>query len=147
MTDTDLAWAAGFIDGEGCITILVDRGRHTAAITVGQVNRRPLDRLQEILGGSVGPCKDDKGGHFQWRVYAEKAAVAAEKLLPYLKNKDQQALYLLRFQGTKGTIDKHPKVTPEIADYQSYLYSQVKYLNRRRTRLDAERLNEDAPTQ
>ena len=50
----DIAWAAGFFDGEGCIS------RHTKSgkwrLVVQQNMREPLDVLQGLFGGSVlGP--------------------------------------------------------------------------------------------
>ena len=58
MLETEIAWAAGFFDGEGCIT----HGRRHAdgsvplRLALNQVDRRPLDRFAQILGGSVkGP--------------------------------------------------------------------------------------------
>lgn len=145
MDNKDLIWAAGFIDGEGCISIIQDRGRYTASINVGQVSPRPLQELQKILGGAVGPVHDAFGGHYQWRVYSDKAAGVAEKLLPYLRNKEEQAMFLLRFQGTKGSTGK--RVNAETDKYQTYLFEHVKKLNKRRKRIqpDAERLSETAP--
>lgn len=145
MNDTDLAWAAGFIDGEGCISIMQDRGRYTAVINVGQVSRMPLDKLQGILGGSVGPIRDSKGGHFQWRVYADNAAGVAEKVLPYLCNKAEEAIFLLRFQGTKGHTGK--RVDETTAQYQTFLFDEIRKKHTRRRNSDAERLSEKAPIQ
>lgn len=58
----DIAWAAGFFDGEGCITIGRE-ARHTVRIKVKQVEREPLDRFHRIVGaGTVhGPYRHDHG--------------------------------------------------------------------------------------
>ncbi len=52
---TDLAWAAGFYDGEGSVsvtgsTLQYKEGRTSICISVGQVNREPLDKLTDIFG-------------------------------------------------------------------------------------------------
>lgn len=61
----ELAWAAGFIDGEGCFGFYTytQRSKPTLygmlKLDVSQANREPLDRLQKALGvGHVtGPHK------------------------------------------------------------------------------------------
>jgi hypothetical protein len=52
--ETDLAWAAGFIDGEGCIRITAgDRGGMNVGLTITQKSRIPLDHFVSIFGGNV----------------------------------------------------------------------------------------------
>ena len=56
--DTELAWAAGFFDGEGCILLHTSKGGKTHGtnkwryphLHVRQVDRRPLDRFRKALG-------------------------------------------------------------------------------------------------
>jgi hypothetical protein len=45
----ELAWAAGFFDGEGCFSFTTKAGYGAAAI--GQVDRAPLERFQAAVGG------------------------------------------------------------------------------------------------
>ena len=140
--EIELSWAGGFIDGEGCITILTDRKSHAAAINVGQVSRIPLDKLQRLFGGSVGFVHDKRGGHYQWRVYGPSASKTAELLLPYLCLKNEQAELLIAFQKTKGIQGQI--VSAETKLLRQVLYLRVKELNKNRI-LDVERLNEEAP--
>lgn len=89
MNNEDLAWAAGFIDGEGHFGI-ANKERMTPQIylSAGQCDRRVLDRLQAILGGKVyGPYKQKKAGHndyHYWRLGSQETKVAAERLWPWL---------------------------------------------------------------
>ncbi len=46
----DVAWAAGFIEGEG--TFVCSHGRGIR-VKVVQVNREPLDKLQRLFGGKI----------------------------------------------------------------------------------------------
>lgn len=47
----ELAWAAGFFDGEGCIYIAPIKPRYKAlGIDIGQVDRRVLDRFRAAVG-------------------------------------------------------------------------------------------------
>lgn len=51
MRDTELAWAAGFIDGEGTIGRQYAKGKtYGRKLAVPQKHRECLDRLQAALG-------------------------------------------------------------------------------------------------
>ena len=45
----DLAWAAGFFDGEGCFSF-TDKAAY-ASVSIVQVERGPLDRFMAAVGG------------------------------------------------------------------------------------------------
>jgi hypothetical protein len=45
-----LAWAAGFIEGEGSFS---SAGRQSACVTAAQVQKEPIERLQALFGGRV----------------------------------------------------------------------------------------------
>ena len=49
ISQRDLGWAAGFIEGEGYF----DKNYGSPAIVVGQVQREPLERLVRLFGGSI----------------------------------------------------------------------------------------------
>lgn len=46
----DLAWAAGFLEGEGSFCI---RSNGRWFLGAGQVDREPLERLQALFGGNI----------------------------------------------------------------------------------------------
>jgi LAGLIDADG endonuclease len=49
----EYAWAAGFIDGEGCFSL---HSNQRVRLSVVQHDLRPLKKLQTIIGGSIcGP--------------------------------------------------------------------------------------------
>jgi len=87
-TDTELAWAAGFLDGEGHFGFYKSgRSRGRLHIEAAQVRREPLDRLQTYLGGRVyGPYKHGhKQDYYQWMVdNIEKCMEIIALLRPYL---------------------------------------------------------------
>ena len=91
--DTELAWSAGFLDGEGNYAMHTARraGRadqYTFKIQAAQVYREPLDRLQAALGGHVtgpyGPYGANKQPYYSWAItgYTE-AKEALFRLLPF----------------------------------------------------------------
>lgn len=49
MQETEIAYAAGFFDGEGNITIQHGYPR----VTISQVDRRPLEMFQAQFGGNI----------------------------------------------------------------------------------------------
>lgn len=79
MKETDFAWAAGFWDGEGCVSLTYRQyGENTPKIPrivvqVSQVDRRVLDRLRTILqyGSVLGPYNPktkNSQPYYVWRV-------------------------------------------------------------------------------
>lgn len=64
VTEVELAWAAGFFDGEGNTYVRVPTGRDYGyvVVSVGQCDPRPLERFQEAVnaGHVYGPY-DHKG--------------------------------------------------------------------------------------
>jgi hypothetical protein len=83
-SNTDLAWAAGFIDGEGCTHARQTKhGTYQVSIQVHQKGREPLDRLQEILGGKV--YQTSRSGIFKWSVQRKQIVWdIMQSLWPYL---------------------------------------------------------------
>lgn len=61
MSTTDIAWAAGFLEGEGYFGLTpphrrraeTQRVRRYARITCRQMEREALDRLQDLFGGTI----------------------------------------------------------------------------------------------
>jgi len=102
-----LAWAAGFIDGEGCIGVYsvgANRTSYALKLAVEQTDRRPLDMLAEILGvGRVAPvARKPRHGcrpTWRWNCYAGEAADALAALHEFLILKRDQATAALEFRG------------------------------------------------
>jgi len=53
LTETEAAYIAGFIDGEGTFNVLRTAQRFLVEMSVGQIDRRPLDFLMEKMGGTL----------------------------------------------------------------------------------------------
>ncbi len=85
-----MAWAAGFVAGEGSFGYHAPKGQAAMLqLTVCQVRREPLDRLAGVAGSGVvnGPYARTSPKHspiHQWRLYGETACAFAERLRPYL---------------------------------------------------------------
>lgn len=97
-----LAWAAGFVDGDGCIGIAKQKykGRegvcHRLKLSVVQNNREVLEEVQTILGESsfIAKLKRDSTSNRQSYalVYDSTHALSAiNKLRPFLRRKQYEA--------------------------------------------------------
>lgn len=91
---TNLAWAAGFIDGEGTFSVYSSGG--SIRLTVGQKHREPLDKLVDTfkLGNVTGP---DKRGMYTYHVASfPKVQQVFALIYPYLGSvKRKQAINCL----------------------------------------------------
>jgi len=124
VSDTDLAYAAGFFDGEGHISIAFStskkcRGysydRYTLIVSMSQMDRRPLDYISSKFGGNVrhlvAKRSYDKGKYsrYDWSLACNNAVSFLKKIRPWLHVKIEQADIAIEFQAT---MDKRRKPTP-----------------------------------
>ena len=113
-----LAWAAGFIDGDGFITIQrrnqkVKETVYTSLyLRVGacQAQQAPLQELQSLFGGSIrvknsGPNREgyNRKEQWIWTLSCNQAMEALVQLIPYLIHKKEVAQLAVEFQQTMGT--------------------------------------------
>lgn len=88
LTTKDIAWAAGFMEGEG--SFYYDAAGRASSLTVraAQVQREPLERLQRMFGGTIGHYENGKGRKaqwiHQWYVHGKRAAEVIMTLLALL---------------------------------------------------------------
>ena len=153
----ELAWVAGFIDGEGfvgmhrCTHEGNKRDYFQLLLDVAQARPEPIERLQQYFGGKVTFRRNAGNGAYYWRLYGDRAARTLQQLLPYLLVKRQQTILGLEFQATllppadrkrvgHGWYQNYPQA---VHDRRSAIYAALRVLNHRRTQ--AERLSEAAP--
>lgn len=95
MNELDLAYLAGFFDGEGSIGILRRKKKKSvnwayyAVVAVGQKDGGIMDTLKENFGGCVHKLKRDES--YTWSCSDKTALEFIKTLLPYLKYKKPQA--------------------------------------------------------
>ncbi len=139
FTETDKAYLAGFIDGEGTIVI----GSHGKAnrlslrVVVANTNKEVLLSLQKIWGGCLSTKQPQKEGWkacsaLEWAT--QESAGLLREVLPYLKIKKDQALVAMQFQKTMNPRANRTKSIPrEIQDYREELQSKMHILNHKGT--------------
>lgn len=106
MKKTDLAYAAGIIDGEGCIGIWrkLQQQRYLSydmRVTVSMIDEWLPNWLRFAFGGSITYHKSkqkNRQPQWQWRITANQALAFLILILPYLTIKRPQAELAIAFQ-------------------------------------------------
>ena len=140
MKETDKAWLAGIIDGEGSIFIMKqhrkDRERDTnyiLRVVVSSTDPYMATECHNLVGGPViSEIRDDRKNNsntLRWALNGKKASSFLVSILPYLKVKMKQANLAIEFQNTTKKHYKHMKPI----DYQR---QQEFYLALKQAKLD-----------
>lgn len=114
ITETNLAYIAGMLDGEGCISINKRKDKeykrgHSfyANLRITNTYLPVLLWIQDQFGGLGSiveqPRKENRKRCWQWKVATNQAAAVCKMLLPYLRIKKRQAEILVEFQKLKET--------------------------------------------
>lgn len=105
-SETDLAYAAGLIDGEGSFVIGVKRPSspeespsHYPGLHLGMTEPAPVEWLAETFGGSLHWSRRPAPRRpvLQWQIRTHQALAVAEATLPYLRVKGVQAYLVVCF--------------------------------------------------
>lgn len=154
--ETDLAYAAGLIDGEG--TIVIEKATHDAPwvenskrqylrrrkhngtryrthVTITITKRAVCDWMEERFGGHiyVEGRRAANRGHSDvwiWRVTGDNASVFLGLIRPYLVLKGEQADNAIEFQKGVMTLRRKPLTDEELAVREACYLTQ-KALNKR----------------
>jgi hypothetical protein len=145
MKKTDIAYIAGFFDGEGCVRIA--RQKKSYRVRVGFTNNdlTLLTWVQSILGGRLYQKKRASVRHAQgWELLLTKNAeieLALRHLLPFIKIKRKQAelsLSLLLMGkmkkvslGARGKTWPIMSVAPGEVEKRELITTRVTELNKR----------------
>ena len=142
---TDLAYAAGIIDGEGSIVV----GRHPSkscrrgfsfdlSVQVLMTDWEVPSWLHLNFGGCFFEQPPRKGMKrrrlYGWRLYSINAQHFLELALPYLKIKRLQAELATEFQKLKAKRGEYHRYSPKPAallEAEDILAEQVRELNQR----------------
>lgn len=101
-----LAWAAGFIDGEGCFFIARREPRagrspiFEASLIVTNCELETLYLLRDRFGGFIALTRRGKGNWrsgYQWRLAPQKLRQLLPLLMPHLIVKQKQAVIMEQF--------------------------------------------------
>lgn len=106
---TELAYLAGFFDGEGCIRIKKAYNRSKACwitVQISNADRLVLERYEKLFGGSV--FTRGHSTNFQMYMYESSSTEAVDflkSMIGYLRGKRKQAEYALWFAENMNGMD------------------------------------------
>lgn len=128
FNETDYAWAAGFLDGEGTFGLYTNKGKslhpstRRAIVCASQSDEIPILRLEELFGGltrKVNTLTQFGTQLYRWEVTSGPTVVYAIKcILPYLILKRKEAESVLEYAKTIGTFKRGIKPPKEFLDYR-----------------------------
>ncbi len=153
LTTRDLvAWAAGFVDGEGAVVLGMqhptpaerakkggNNSRHAGqmklSLSVVQTKREPLLRLQMLFGGRIYGSKARTERHAEswvWRLQDQHALDALLTMEPYLVNKAANVRVASDFRAlVTGTTWGPPGMPEEEIAKRVVLKEAMAILNKR----------------
>jgi len=150
MTDFELGWTAGILDGEGHVTLLHRRRDSSwrAVVAVNNTDPAMIMRLCQLWDGRMNLIASDryrpgrKPIH-RWTVESQRALRVLDAVMPHLVTKRQVAELVIAFQRRLDSregrlffrrnagrfIGSH--LTPQEREVRSAMVQQVRLLNRR----------------
>jgi hypothetical protein len=140
MTETDNAYAAGILDGEGSIAIS-GRAKTALCIYVGNSDPRMCVWLKERYGGSIyqSPSRIRNGKStrimYQWQLASASAGAFLKAVYPYLVIKKEQADIAFAYLATKGKSGQRVEVGDHL--YRLDLIDRLKETRNHRPPLKA----------
>lgn len=138
VTEKEMAYMAGFFDGEGSIGVYQMLSRpYYVRLNVYQVDRRPLDMLQRAFRGQVSqhPDQPNRKRAYRWQL-ADQSAIrsALASMSPFMIVKRDEALLAIRFiearVSTATSSRGRPTYSPwDVAEQASFAeaISQMKH--------------------
>lgn len=141
-----LAWMAGFIDGEGTITICTVKKsqQHVIKLAVCNTNYKAIKIFETHFGGKVrkrvwsknNVNKENWKDCYEWQLTAQKACKVIVKVKPYLKLKIKQANIALQLGELRASNIGNPfrrdlKKKEEIYKKYAEMKKEIQLLNKR----------------
>jgi hypothetical protein len=124
-----IIYAAGFFDGEGCISIVFHKKKHySLELAVSQADPNPLWAMQSLFGGRI--VKHGQSVNrpvYYWKASSRQSMEAIKEMLPFLVVKREQAIIALQF---RETITTDHKVTPDIVFKREALRKELARIKR-----------------
>lgn len=111
IMETDYAWGAGIIDGEGYVSFQYDsKKKIRPIIEVYNTDYRILAELKRLFNGyiveSIRNNRPNNKTCWIWRIRGKKAIICLRQICKYLISKKQEAEILIEFEPLIGKTDK-----------------------------------------
>ena len=139
LDSCQLAYIAGFFDGEGCIFPHIPDG--AVHLVISNTKTQTIYEIQKRLGGSIKHYKKtnkpEEKTVYQWGIYNQKGCLnALKRLYPYLIQKKEQAgIAIELLEGIpKGIRGGHnPELRIKEMERRKPLLAKLKYMNKKGT--------------
>lgn len=136
-TTEELAWLAGFVDGEGYVGLpqygsstKTTHYKYSPRLSIGNTNKKVIEYIVNKFGGTIYEQKCKKKQYKKvwcWRLYSKKAAYILKLIYPYLKVKKENADIIFEFIKLLQISTK--SMPEEIAEKRYALYLSMRQLN------------------
>lgn len=138
-TPEELAYAAGFFDGEGCINIakwrqLCSETREPGTyyklrIILANTYLPTLEWFQATWGGAINtkPIFGNRVQGYNWTLAQPQSARFLEEILPYLKQKRTEAELGLEFYRSNRRFGRNARPVEYVADREAF-YKRMRAL-------------------
>lgn len=140
IPESNLAYLAGIIDGEGCIRIAkrVKRseekwGYYELSLVVTNTDARLIKWIESTFGGSVTPLARRKSHHkdlYEWVVSSRAAGSILSAVEKFMIVKKEQAQLALRFRENINNTRTHPgqSLSPNVLEFRANCCEEMKRL-------------------
>ena len=138
IPDVELAYLAGFFDGEGSIMILAQTGacrgpgRYRLVLAVSNTVDHSVVRYVLAFGGTVIPVKAKNvrsKSSFRWMITSVGAEKALTGMLPFLRVKKEQATVALEFRKLFRRRVRGAKLNSSEVEQRNKFVHRIKLLN------------------
>ena len=146
------AYAAGLVDGEGCIMIVkckscLSRPKPCnyfySKLVVGMLDREGIDVLQGLFGGRINSYMWGEKMGYYWVIQANKALEPLKKLYPFLRVKKAQAEVAIALQTRVSNHFSRRTITPEELKVREHYFNKIKELRKSTPRAAVETKRDD----
>ena len=122
ISQNELNYFAGYIDGEGCLSVCAG----SVTIKVDSCYPKVCYRLFKCFGGRFRHIKrkanrGKQRNYFSWVAHGEKAFLVVTALFPFLREKKDQARLFLKAHNTRGIAEKD-KIGVKLKELKRLVY-------------------------
>ena len=122
MKHTELAYAAGYLDGEGCFSF----HGGTPRVYIENTYIHTLQWFADRFGGKVRPKTKQENPNWRpaycWDIYGDNARECINKVLPYLQEKHPQAAILLEISAYPPRSAMRTRLKEELGKLKRIAY-------------------------
>ncbi len=140
IKETDLAYVAGIIDGEGCVQIQKVKPhnrekseQYKLQLRVYNTDRSLIEYLNQLFPAYTydgSEKRNNRRKQFCWHANGKKTVIILQQVLPYLVVKKEQALLAIEFYETFNRYYGIFGVPVEVRQLRLRLYQECRRLKK-----------------